>query len=363
MVKFNYKTSRIIPDISSTEEEDRQDEPLNASAEPAPAPAPEIDTSFDSTDSFFEKSEPEGEASTEESFVVESEEPAPREEEMSEDLSYEEESSFKETLSEKRKYIVGGAVILSLLIIFFVITLFTGGEEKEIATVKQTEQKGEAQPAEKAATPPPVSALNRYFAANQSANNYLNRQFSKIASIQSKSAQISMINISSGRLSMTILGDNRDEIVKFHMELKKAFPTFNLQLISVGRKVDGLSEKMYGDILGEFSLPPAPAGGGTPAGESKTINFEKDFKGLVKSAKLQLKEFKAGKIIRKPDHVETVYYASLKGGKQQILSLFNRLASAYPAVKINKFTLFAENLGAINGEPLAANINLTYFTE
>lgn len=362
MVKFNYKTSRVVPDISSLEGEAKTEETLISSQpqETVKTTAPEMDTSFDSTDSFFEKSEPEPESS----FVAEEEAPSPKAQDSLKDYGDEEEGfSFKDTFADKKIYAIGGAVILVLIIVLFAIFYLTGDDGEKIATVKTTTQEIEKATDATPAAPAPASPLARFLIENQHTNNYLNRQFSKLTSVQSEAAQISMINISSGRLSMTILGDTRDAIVEFHMQLKKNFPTFNLQLMSVGKKVDGLSEKLYGDILGSFSLPPAPTGDNAALQAPKDINLEKDFRSLVKSARLQLKEFKTGKIIRKSDHIETVYYASLKGGKQQILSLFNRLATAYPALKINKFTMFAENLGAINGKPLAANINMTYFSE
>jgi len=359
MVKINFKTTPTVGHLPE-EKSKKIPEPVPVSKEP-PEKRPDMDVSFDSTESFFDKSDISVKTeSPTESFVTEEsstiEEPE-RGMIMSSDDD-EEIGAFRKSSSQKKLYMIfGGAAILVIIVIFIILQFM----QKETVPVTKTPASGAKTAAEQPASPSPaLDKMAPIFSQNVASNAQLKGNLEKMISTKSQAAKYSLIVISPSEVTATVLANSREDIARFHIELKKAMPNLAFRIASVQAKISEGNEMLYADLTAPLK-PVKAAGAAPPPAVAQPQNIVNELKGLAARHHIKLQYLKEGKIFNRGTYRETLYYANATGKKSQILSFFSDLTTTYPMVRVNKFSIYPYNLETISDQNLSTRINLSYF--
>ncbi len=361
MVKVNLKTTPST-DVPGGEETSSGRE--STASERQPPERENIDLSFDSMESFFPKTDeepspPEGE----ESFVEERESPPVEPKAEIKIVDHDEDiSPFKSSISKKKLYILFSISALVLLIVIFLIIRFLGKGEESV-TQPIAEETPATSETEQPLAAPTEDALTPLLRQNLTTNRFINDQLRNFISQKPASADYSLIVITPTEINFTVLAESRDQVARFHMDLKKAFPNFNFRILSVQSKYENGKEMFYADFQAPISTVKASSSsaGGSALQPAPVQNFADAIKTLTAGNKIKLQYFKEGKVVDREFYREVLYYIHLNGKKQNILDFLKQLIQKYPNIRINKFAIFPYNLETISDRSLSTRISLTYY--
>ena len=360
MVKINLKTT---PSTDATPEGKTPSRKESIPSEGQPPERENIDLSFDSMESFFPKTDEETPSpESEEGFVEEAESPPPESQTEARIHDYEDEiSPFKSSIPRKKLYIIFGSLALVLLIVIFLIYKFWGKGKEE---APQPVAKGQTPVAEQEEPPAESRAniLTPLLQQNLATNQFIRQQLANFISRKPASADYSLIFITPSEINLTVLADSRDQVARFHLDLKKAFPNFNFRILSVQAKYQNGKDMFYADFQAPISTVKAsPSAAPTSVPFEPAQNFADGVKTLANESKVKLSYFKQGGTVEKQEYQEKYYYIQVNGKKQNILNFLAELIQRYPMIRINKFSIFPYNLETISDRNLSTRISLTFF--
>ncbi len=363
MAKINLKTANPLTLIDTSKTEKLEEEPFVSKK--LPERKENIDLSFTSTESFFDKAEPQTEAKdSNESFLIEEEQPETEEEETLQRGTYavqeDEFNIFKSTLSVKKPFFIFGSIVLLLLLIIFIVYQLTKSGE-EVATTKELpKQPLSTQLSETQTIKSKEVVLLPIYQQNLNSNRFLKNNLQNFINQKPGSADFSLIVMTPTDINLTILADSRDQIARFHMDLKKAFPSFGFRIIAVQPKSN---KKIYADLSARVNPPKTVAP--KPVSEIKALttkNIANEFQSVAKKYGVQIQYFKKGNITNRITYSETVYYAYLNGRKENLLNFIGNLVESFPMIKINKFSIYPYNLEIITDNNLSTRLIFTYYS-
>ncbi len=198
---------------------------------------------------------------------------------------------------------------------------------------------------------------------NVANNRFIEKHLEVFLAGRPRSAEYSLIVISSHEINLTVLAQSRDDVARFHLDLKKAFPGFGFQIISVQPKFEGDRQVLYADISARITPPKAAAAGTMQPGTFalQVDNIEGALRQLAGSNRVKLQYFKQGKSFDKINYREIYCYANLQGQKNNMISFLKALINKYPGIRINKISIFPYNLAPISDRSLSTRINFTYY--
>lgn len=359
MVKINFKTTPTAGHVPETKSEQAPktipipDEPTEKRRD--------VDVSFDSTESFFDKSDITSEETPlPESFVSEESSPgaAPQPGVIITSEEEEEIGAFRKSSSQKKLYMIFGIAAILLIIVIFIILQFM---QKESVPVTETPEVGAKPSAEKPVSESPsLDEMAPVFSQNVATNAQLRGNLEKIISTKSRAAKYSLIVILPSEVTATVLADSREDIARFHLELKRAMPNLAFRIASVQAKISDGKEMLYADLTAPLK-PAKSTGTATPPAVAQPQNIVNELKALAARHHVKLQYLKEGKIFNHGTYREILYYVNATGKKSQILSFFSDLTTTYPMVRVNKFSIYPYNLETITDQNLSTRINLSYF--
>ncbi len=273
-----------------------------------------------------------------------------------------EETGFKSTFPNKKLYFIfGGGVLLIVVLIFLLISFFSRGKETETAVSKPPEKTAPGE--QPTGTSSVLQKMLPVYQENMAINRFIEQQLEVFLAGRPQSAEYSLIVISAHEINLTVLAQSRDKVAQFHLDLKKAFPNFGFQIISVQPKFEGNRQVLYADISARIK-PPKAAGVGTlqPGTFALQVdNIEGALRQLAGSNRVKLQYFKRGKSFDKPNFREIYCYANLQGQKDNMINFLKAMISKYPGFRINKISIFPYNLAPISDRSLSTRINFTYY--
>ncbi len=267
--------------------------------------------------------------------------------------------------SSKKKFftIFGiGAVIIIALIVALTFLMREGKKPatgQPAAAGETSEQPGSATGQTAAQT----QGMLPIYQANLANNVFIENQLKSFLSGKPNSADYSLIVITPREINLTVLADSRDQVAKFHIDLKKAFPAFGFRILSVQPKFENDHDMFYADISGTIKDKPSSAP--LPAGpfDANPQNLESGLRSLAQNDKVQMQYFKEGQFFDQSNYREQLCYANLQGTRTNIIKFLNDLNRKYPIIKINKFSVFPYNLAPISDNRLSTRINFScYFS-
>ncbi|GAB4370279.1 MAG: hypothetical protein Kow0042_12440 [Calditrichia bacterium] len=364
MVKINLKKPQTTP------EEDifppGREEPKKYSTPAGPSRRKDtIDLSFDSTESFFDKTEMEPPLEEKiEPFVDESDTVVRKKEEIPETnstfLGSERDIGYKNPFVQNKIFYILGIVAIFLIVIIFVIMKFWGAD-KELRTA--SEIAAERLLSEEAASEKSTSEslLMPVFRQNVSTNQTLNDQLQKLLEHQSATAKYSLIVMTPSEINMTILAASRDDVARFHLDLKKAFPELGFDIVSVQSKLENGHPMIYADLSAELKGATAAASAPIEPATRKIDDISRELRRLAEQHGVGIQYWKEGKNIPQKGYEEVFYYIQASGSRANLLNFFSDLSRQYPMLKINKFSIYPDNLDTISDKKLSSRLNLTYY--
>lgn len=359
MVKINLKTASPIKKEASGKEFASGPKP----EKPGISASDSEDFSFETTESLIPRSDESGESPAD-SFVAELEEleePEKTKEKFPEEEG-ENDFTFSKSSPRNKLYLIYGAVaVLAIIALILILNLLKGrgvSEKQPVPSQKPVAEKPGEQP--QAGTVQNQTLLSIY-QKNKATNAFLLQQLQRIISQKPKSAEYSLIVVTTSEISLTVLADSRDQIARFHIDLKKTFPQLPFQIISVQSKYENGKKKFYADLTAKIRPSRISAAGQPVAVGAQPRNIEHDLRQLAQSSRVKMVYLKRGKIYSRPDYEEIQYYVNLNGKKENIIRFTSALVSGLPMVKIDKLAIYPYNLSVISDKNLSTRMSLTFF--
>jgi hypothetical protein len=366
MAKFNYKTATPLS-LTVAEIEEKLEKGYTVTSE-ASEKKDDIDLSFTSTESFFEKTEPEPETETE-PFIFEAEEPKteekPREFKPQRKYHYEDDGfsfdSFSSKIADFKNYfLIGAASIALLIIIYFLYQLIKGdGEVVDIQEPTTTV----SEPPKEPVTPAINLALNPIYQKNFSGNNILKTNLLNLFSKKPDTGDYSLIVLTPTDLNITILTNSRHQINSFIGTLSNTLPNFAFTTVSTQSKFTGSQEMFYADFVGKRKSTPTVPQNASPVRSINQRDFVNSFQNLVGKHKINLAKFTEGKVVNKSTHLEKLYYANLTGRKDNINNFIVELVKTFPMIQIMKLALYPHDLDVISNRNILTRLNFTFYSD
>lgn len=358
MVKVNFKSTPLNADPGK---ETTEQKPPEREAKSRSSPRKEdIDLSFDSTESFFPRADEEpAEETTDHAFPEKPEKPQEERDQAESDTFTFKEPETVYKSSKKKYYIFLGALAGLLIIALFIIMLFLGRSGKEGA---ETIPKKAAEPAETVPERTTVQEeLVPIYQTNEASNRFIEVQLQDFITRKPTSAEYSLIVITPEEINLTVLADSRDQIARFHVDLKRAFPDLAFRILSVQSRLMNGKEMIYADLNSPIlpaSISPASA---VNTSSPPPQNLKNTMKTLAKRNNCNLEYFQEGKVLDHGPYSETLYYMNMNGKKEDIAGFLTNLSNSYPMVRIKKFSVYPYNLGTISDRNLYSRMSLSYY--
>lgn len=356
MVKINFKSDSPVT-FASEVEDVKQIEKEFTKKEKSSQIDNNIDLSFESTESFFPRADVEREPETKTELPEFEEAPRARAEEKPVDRSITPNKEFYPgpPSSQKRIYIIfGAAAALLLVIIFFIFQFMKSGAEKPAVSGTESETSTSQSPAISQGIMP-------VYQTNVASNNFLDARLQDFFAKKPASADYSLIVMTPTEINLTVLGDSRDQIAQFTVDLKKAFPALAFHLVSVQNKYEDGNQLIYADLSTPISSRQIASPVSKISVDIQPKDIKKELTGLAQKNQVNLPYFKQGKIIDHNGYQETLYYVNLSGQKDNIMKFLSGVISAYPMIRINKLSIFPYNLQTISGQNLSTRLTLSYY--
>ncbi len=357
MVKLNFKETSSIPASSKDKKEEVKGQ--HPEREEQQKPKEEFDISFESTESFFPKVEEEPEQEPSRPTFFEENESSTTEKESSAGYSFEdEESSFKSTITQKKLYLIFGAIAGALLVIIFIILqLIKTEDDGKIAEQPKTE----TTTTEQTSGGPTSQAMLSVYQNNMANNRFINQQLINFIDKKPNSADYSLIVLTPSEMNLTVLADSRNQIAEFHIDLKQNFPNYAFRIISAQSMLEGNVNKIYADISAKIDPNQILPSSANISVSVQPQNISSEIKELTQQNDVNLQYFKEGKITDRNNYREIFYYVNIGGKKDNILQFLADMVNSYPMLRINKFSIYPYNLETITDQNLLTRINFTYY--
>ncbi|MFZ0389027.1 MAG: hypothetical protein WAN36_01100, partial [Calditrichia bacterium] len=335
-------------------EKDQENIPVPPPAESKTEEPREEDT-FLQEDEYLIQAEEPAEEVEREAFVVESEqEPEPAE------PVFKSREREPEKKGSKKTYWILGAAGLILIILFIIIWLWwmPAGPGKPVAETSEPEAETVVEES------PQRKAIQRAYQNNATQNRRMVNQLEDIFNKKPASAEFSLIVMSPREMTITVLGESRSQVARFNMALKEAFPLLSLRMVDAQPKYqEDRPNQFYADIV--VRLPESnPAGAASiDFGKTGENNPEATLRQMAKEQNLEMHAFRKGFRQIENEVNTTAVYANLQGNRENIFNFMNQLAKNYPYFRLNKLSIYPDNLGTIGKNKITARLNLEYFTE
>jgi hypothetical protein len=372
MAKFNFiNNSPISKSVQKSEEKTEKDYSMTSEASEKNE---DIDLSFTSTESFFEKAEIEDRDISSESFITASEKPSKVEEKEEYKFKsyFDDESvldSFKPKIFDNKLFLFFAGAAVILLIIIFVLYQFIKGDG-DVVDLSQPPPSTVTEERESSPVPSPVPppeqkmtpSLTPIFQQTTYSNRIVKNNLLNLFSKQPNSGDYTLIVLTPAEINLTILGNSRNQVTNFNSALIKAFPNFGFKVISMHSKYDGNREFFHADLVGKIAPSTSTS---QPISPSQPIS-EKDvssvFQNLTKRNDLKIENFNGGKVTDRSSYRERFYYITLRAKKENIIKLVTQIAETYPMFQITKLSVHSYDLGIISDRDIITRLNFTFIS-
>lgn len=249
-----------------------------------------------------------------------------------------------EDLSPKNnifKYgLIALAVLLAIVAIFYFWDITGSDDPNSNNTVTNNTV---TQPSN---TPPPPAIpeqFQRLYSQNRQANAFRIDQLGQLLDAQAAGVNKSMVVVTPGHAYFSIIGDSRDAIAKYRINLQNAAPAFNeIKIESIQELFLDGQQKMQAD----FSIPLPATSSGRSANRYTSIQSAANAKSALRSTaqKYNLQySVTDGEKETQRGIKNNYYYLRLTGKNAAIVDYLSEISNSLPSTNIAKISIHPTN--------------------
>jgi hypothetical protein len=242
------------------------------------------------------------------------------------------DTNFEQSFNSKKLLIILAA-ILGIILIGFVLYQILGPMGDDATPTIAEAGKGEAS----STVSKTNSQLSTLFDQNQKDNLAALKATQQLFNLSSATLNYSIIIISPSLIQFAILANSDSDIDAYRSTLKANFPTSQIRMVNKEITSIGDGDK----ILADFSLNVSNTNAAPPMEETREIdvdNISDSWRTLSKTHKLTTIYFNKGKQVTNNQVKQILFYSTLTGTTENLVSFINEVTNYYPAINFAKIS-------------------------
>lgn len=271
----------------------------------------------------------------------------------------EDEPPSFDDISPKSRFLKYGLFALALLFVAVIIYfLIPGGSEPTPPTPVVDDPSGTMP--ERPAIP---ETMQRLYSENQAANNARLGYAGSLLSTQAPGAASSLVIITPGHAYFSVLGDSREAIAKFRMNVQNNNPQAGaIEAESVEEQFVNGQKKLRAD----FSMVLPTRSSGQAGGQFSSVQAGQSVKNALQSMAQRNNlryAFTDGQRENTRGMVRNFFYVRISGTRGDVINYLTELTDSQPAASIEKISLYPANASTFASGNTEAHIELSIFSQ
>lgn len=205
--------------------------------------------------------------------------------------------------------------------------------------------------------------MQRLYSENQAANNARLGYAGSLLSTQAPGAASSLVIITPGHAYFSVLGDSREAIAKFRMNVQNNNPQAGaIEAESVEEQFVNGQKKLRAD----FSMVLPTRSSGQAGGQFSSVQSGQSVKNALQSMAQRNNlryAFTDGQRENTRGMVRNFFYVRISGTRGDVINYLTELTDSQPAASIEKISLYPANASTITSGNTEAHIELSIFSQ